>query len=111
MQFQLVLRYKITSFFNYCTKLLKNACFQANSLLSLSFSTSNKTTETFKCYLKSLQCFGSSVSQQWCAQKILMGRVFIQWHMAVISIWRAPFVTSQFDVVFIFTNQRFDEVC
>jgi len=37
------------------------------------------------------------------------GRV-IQWHMVVICIWCALFVTSQFDVIFMFPNQRFGEV-
>jgi len=36
---------------------------------------------------------------------------FIQWHMVVICIWCALFVTSQFDVKFMFLNQRFCEVC
>jgi len=36
---------------------------------------------------------------QWRKQKILMGG-FIQWHMVVICIWCALFVTSQFDVIF-----------
>jgi len=31
---------------------------------------------------------------------------FIQWHMVVIYIWCALFVTSQFDVMFMFPNQR-----
>ena len=35
---------------------------------------------------------------------------FIQWHMVVICIWCAHFVTSQFDVIFMFPNQRFGEV-
>jgi len=39
------------------------------------------------------------------------GGFFIQWHMVVICIWCARFVTSQFDVIFIFPNQRFGEVC
>jgi len=47
---------------------------------------------------------------QWRTEKIFMG-FFIQWHMVVIFIWCALFVTSQFDVVFIFPNQRFGEVC
>jgi len=29
----------------------------------------------------------------------------------VICIWCAPFVTSRFDVIFVFPNQRFGEVC
>ena len=36
---------------------------------------------------------------------------FIQWHMVVIFIWCALFVTSQFDVILMFPNQRFGEVC
>jgi len=32
---------------------------------------------------------------------------FIQWHMVVICIWCALFVTSQFDVIFMFSC----EVC
>jgi len=39
------------------------------------------------------------------------GGGFIEWHMVVICIWSALFVTSQFDVIFMFPNQRFDEVC
>jgi len=31
--------------------------------------------------------------------------------MVVICIWCVLFVTSQFDVIFMFTNQRFGEVC
>jgi len=47
---------------------------------------------------------------QWRTQKISMGG-FIQRHMVVICIWCALFVTSQFDVIFMFPNQRFVEVC
>jgi len=36
---------------------------------------------------------------------------FIQWHMVVICIWCALFVTSQFNVILMFPNQRFGEVC
>jgi len=32
---------------------------------------------------------------------------FIQWHMVAVCIWCALFVTSQFDVIFMFPNQRF----
>jgi len=35
----------------------------------------------------------------------------VQGHMVVISIWCALFVTSQFDVISMFPNQRFGEVC
>jgi len=37
--------------------------------------------------------------------------VFIEWHMMVICIWIVLFVTSQFDVIFMFLYQSFDEVC
>jgi len=50
------------------------------------------------------------VSNQWRTQKIFMGG-FIQWHMVVIYIWCALFVTSHFDVIFMFPNQRFREIC
>ena len=36
---------------------------------------------------------------------------FIQWHMVVIFIWCGLFVTSQFDVIIVFPNQHFREVC
>jgi len=39
------------------------------------------------------------------------GGEFIQWLTVVICIWCALFVTSQFDVMFMFPNQRFGEVC
>ena len=39
------------------------------------------------------------------------GGRFIQWHIVVICLWCVLFVTSQFDVIFTFPNQRFGEVC
>jgi len=48
---------------------------------------------------------------QWRTQKIFMGWVLVQGHMVVICIWCALFVTSQFDVISMFPNQRFGEVC
>ena len=36
---------------------------------------------------------------------------FVQWHRVFICIWCALFVTSQFDVIVLFPNQRFGEVC
>jgi len=36
---------------------------------------------------------------------------FIQWQMAVICIWCALCVTSQFDAKVMLPNQRFGEVC
>jgi len=49
--------------------------------------------------------------EQWRTQKIFMGRGLVQDHMVVICIWCALFVTSQFDVMSMFPNQRFGEVC
>jgi len=51
-----------------------------------------------------------SLAEPVRAQKIFMGR-FIQWHVVVISISCALFVTSQLDVIFMFPNQRFGDVC
>jgi len=39
------------------------------------------------------------------------GTGFIQWHRVVICTWCALFVTSQNDVIVLFPNQRFGEVC
>jgi len=36
---------------------------------------------------------------------------FIQWHMVVICVCCELFVTSQFDVIFMFPNQPFGKVC
>jgi len=52
----------------------------------------------------------SKSPDQRCKQKIFMGS-FIQWHMVVICIWCALFVRLQLDVISIFPNQRFGEVC
>jgi len=49
------------------------------------------------------------VTDQWRTQKIFMGG-FIQWHRVVICVCCALFVTSQFDVIVLFANQRFSEV-
>jgi len=53
------------------------------------------------------------VSNQWRTQKIFMGGIHsvIQWHMVVICIWCALFVMSQYDVIVMFPNGRFGEVC
>jgi len=53
-----------------------------------------------------LEKFLQTPMDQWRTQKIFMG-VFIQWYMVVICIWCALFVTSQFDVIFMFAS----EVC
>jgi len=47
---------------------------------------------------------------QWRTQKLFMGG-FIQRHRVVNCIWCALFVTSQNDVIVLFPNQRFGEVC
>jgi len=52
----------------------------------------------------------TGAQQQWRTQKIFMG-AFIQWHMVVICILCALFGTSQYDVILMFPNQRFGEVC
>jgi len=39
------------------------------------------------------------------------GGGFIQWHMVLICIWCALFVTSQFDVIVMFPTHRLGEVC
>jgi len=36
---------------------------------------------------------------------------FIQWHMVVICIWRALFITSQFVVIFMLPDQPLCETC
>jgi len=48
---------------------------------------------------------------QWRAQKIFMVGGLVQGYMVVICFWCALFVTSQFDVISMFPNQRFGEVC
>jgi len=49
--------------------------------------------------------------REWRTQKIFMWGGFIEWHMVIICIWCALYVTSHFDVIFMFPNQRFGEVC
>jgi len=47
---------------------------------------------------------------QWRTLKIFKGG-FIQWHMVVIYIRCALFVTSQFDLIFMFLNRSVCEIC
>jgi len=47
---------------------------------------------------------------QWRTQKIFIGVGLVKGHMVVICIWCALFVTSQFDIISIFPNQRFGKV-
>jgi len=47
---------------------------------------------------------------QWRSQKIFMVGALVQGHMVVICIWCSLFVTSQFDVISMFPNQRLGEV-
>jgi len=39
------------------------------------------------------------------------GGVLVQGHMVIICVWCVLFVTSQFDVISMFPNQCFGEVC
>ena len=48
---------------------------------------------------------------QWRMQKFFYVGRFNQWHMVDICIWCALFVTSQFDVIVMFTKQCFGEFC
>ena len=66
--------------------------------------------------LHSRKCSLLTHSSHLCAsdsgvRRKFSSMIFIQWHMVVIFIWCVPFVTSQFDVIFILPNQRFGEVC
>jgi len=56
---------------------------------------------------KTVNCIGRT---QWRMHKSFMGAV-IQWHEVVTCIWYGLFVTSQFDGIYTFPNQRFGEVC
>jgi len=73
----------------------------------------------FQAHGKHIYCWSgnSKTKSKWkrfdisgVCRKFLWG-IFIQWHMVVISIWCALFVTSQCDVIVLFPNQRFGEVC
>jgi len=83
-------------------------------------------TDLVSCYLHSLcltafhvgyelqptsVCALNASLAQWRTQKIFMGGGLVQGHMVVICICCALFVTSQFDVMSMFPNQRFGEVC
>jgi len=62
------------------------------------------TRRSYSVYIVNLYIVSSGVRR-----KLSWG--FIQWLMVVICIWCALFVTSQFDVIFMFPIQRFGEVC
>jgi len=66
--------------------------------------------EGFLHWILKVFLFIDHCEKQWRTQKIFMG-VFTQWHKVVICIWCALFVTSQFDVIVLFPNERFGEVC
>ena len=55
--------------------------------------------------------FQTGMYEQWLTQKLFMGWGFIQRHRVVICILCALFVTSQNDVIVLFPNQRFGEIC
>jgi len=76
-----------------------------------SASTVHNTMEHHFTFTRLLSFFG----RFWCgsdqypvayAENFHVGG-FIQWHMVVVCIWRALFVSPQFDVIFMFTS----EVC
>ena len=58
-----------------------------------------------------LQLFPSSHATFSGVRRTFSWGGFIQWHMVVICIWCALFFTSKFDVIFLFPNQSFGEVC
>jgi len=82
-------------------------------MLAISLYTSNFEVTTKKLNVRAfiLSGPGTMYLSQWRTQKIFMGGGFIQWHTVVICLWCAVFVTSRFDVIFMFPNQRFGEVC
>ena len=63
-----------------------------------------KKTAVATLYFSGGQC-------QWRTKKLFIGGGFIQRLRVVICIWCALFVTSQNDVIVLFPNQRFGEVC
>jgi len=60
-----------------------------------------------KCHINVSQALNAPL--QWRTHKIFKGGG--QWHIVVICLWCALFVTSQFDVIFMIPNERFGEVC
>jgi len=68
-----------------------------------------------KCSAVEVACLAQNIrhssTSQWRTQKTFTVVGFIQWHMVVICIWCALFVTSQSDVIFMFLKQRFGEAC
>jgi len=56
------------------------------------------------------------VEVRWCPGRLLdwmppLPNSIEQWRMVVIATEYTLFVTSQYDVIFMFANQRFGEVC
>jgi len=54
-----------------------------------------------------IKLFKLASNLPWCTvayAEIFHGGIFIQWHMVVICIWCALFLTSQLDVIFMFSN-------
>jgi len=56
------------------------------------------------------KCSFVNTDSQWRTQKIFIGGGLVQGHLVVICIWCSLFVTSQFDIIYMFPNQRFGEV-
>ena len=75
------------------------------SILSTSADSSDKTQMMFSTILLCL--FVSKFETVADTENFHGG---FQWHMVVICIWCALFVTSPFDIIFMFPKQRFGEV-
>jgi len=55
--------------------------------------------------------YKQSLLSMWSVMNWSVLKRLVQCHVVVICIWCALFVTSQFDIIFMFPNQRFGEVC
>jgi len=70
-------------------------------------TTHEKNTRRYDVRVKNCLC---TAGRQWRTQKIFM-EGFHSLAYDVIRIWCALFVTSWFDVIFMFSKPRFGEVC
>jgi len=97
----------------------KYGCPNYNHLSMLLVNFKRSQADLQECSLTQLLCefhnytsnFTLRVSYSSAVRRNLSWGGFIQWHMVVICLWCAVFVTSQFDVIFMFPNQCFGEVC
>jgi len=70
--------------------------------------TQTRICKHWQLYLHAILSIRWYNTAQWRTQKIFMGG-FNRWHVVVICIWCALFVTSQFGAIVMSTNQRFGE--